>query len=40
MPAWEAFLSEEDIWSVIIFLYQQTGWTPRVMEEAKEGGEH
>jgi mono/diheme cytochrome c family protein len=40
MPAWEAFLSEEDIWSVIIFLYQQTGWTPRVMEEAKEGAAH
>lgn len=32
MPVWENFLSEDDIWSVIIFLYQQTGWTPRVMD--------
>jgi mono/diheme cytochrome c family protein len=32
MPAWEDFLTEEEIWAVIIFLYQQTGWTPRVME--------
>lgn len=38
MPAWENFLTEDDIWSVIIFLYQQTGWTPRTSAEA--GGEH
>jgi hypothetical protein len=38
MPAWEDFLTEEEIWSVIIFLYEQTGWTPRVMEA--EGGGH
>jgi hypothetical protein len=38
MPAWEDFLTEEEIWAVIIFLYQQTGWTPRVMEA--EGGAH
>jgi hypothetical protein len=32
MPAWEDFLTEEEIWAVIIFLYEQTGWKPRVME--------
>jgi mono/diheme cytochrome c family protein len=34
MPAWEDFLTEEEIWSVILFLYQQTGWQPRTWEEA------
>ncbi len=37
MPAWEDFLSEDEIWSVILFLYDQTGWTPRTWEKA-EGG--
>jgi hypothetical protein len=40
MPAWEAFLTEDEIWSVIIFLYQQANQTPRTWEEAGvEGGE-
>ncbi|NIP59075.1 MAG: cytochrome c [Gemmatimonadetes bacterium] len=41
MPAWEDFLTEDEIWSVIIFLYEQTGLTPRTWEEAgeAEGGE-
>jgi mono/diheme cytochrome c family protein len=34
MPVWEDFLTEEEIWSVIIFLYAQTGWQPRRWEEA------
>ena len=34
MPKWEDFLTEREIWQVIIFIYQQTGWKPRVMEEA------
>lgn len=34
MPAWENMLTEEEIWSVIIFLYEQTGHTPRTWEEA------
>ncbi len=33
MPAWEKFLSEEDIWDVIIFLYEYTGYEPRAKEE-------
>ena len=37
MPAWEDFLTEDEIWSVIIFLYEQTGHEPRTFEE--EAGE-
>ena len=29
MPVWENYLTEDEIWSVILFLYQQTGWQPR-----------
>jgi len=38
MPVWENFLTEDEIWSVIIFLYQQTGYQPRRWEtEAAPG---
>jgi mono/diheme cytochrome c family protein len=41
MPAWEDFLTEREIWAVVLFLYEQTGWRPRTWEEAEtEGGEH
>ncbi len=33
MPSWEPILTEQEIWAVIIFLYEQTGWTPRTWEE-------
>ena len=39
MPAWENFLTEDEIWSVIIFLYEQTGHSPRAWEAAGEEGE-
>ena len=42
MPAWEDFLTEDEIWSVIIFLYEQSGWEPRRWEEGsgeKGGGD-
>lgn len=29
MPAWELFLTEEEIWDVILFLYEYTGFEPR-----------
>ena len=32
MPAWEDFLTEDEIWSVIIYLYDHTGWRPRTWE--------
>ncbi len=35
MPVWEAFLTERQIWEVIIFLYHQTGWQPRSWEKVK-----
>ena len=37
MPRWEDFLTERQIWAVILFLYDQTGWKPRTWEKA-EGG--
>jgi mono/diheme cytochrome c family protein len=37
MPAWESILTEDEIWAVIIFLYEQTGWTPRTWEEVGAG---
>jgi mono/diheme cytochrome c family protein len=38
MPKWEDFLTEREIWSVILFLYDQTGWTPRTWEKTESGG--
>lgn len=32
MPAWEKYLGEEDIWDVILFLYEFTGQKPRAAE--------
>lgn len=40
MPAWENYLTEEEIWSVIIFLYEQTGWEPRALESHGQEGAH
>ena len=37
MPAWEDFLTEEEIWAVVLFLYEQTGWKPRTWEVTAEG---
>jgi mono/diheme cytochrome c family protein len=37
MPAWEDFLTEEEIWAVTLFLYEQTGWKPRTWESADAG---
>jgi DMSO reductase family type II enzyme heme b subunit len=32
MPAWEDRLTEEQIWQVIYYLYETTGYPPRVMD--------
>jgi len=32
MPAWEPFLTEDEIWDVILFLYDYTGQRPRALE--------
>jgi len=38
MPIWEDFLTEDEIWAVIIFLYEQSGLEPRTWEvEGAEG---
>lgn len=37
MPKWEDFLTEREIWSVILFLYDQTGWQPRRWEQTEPG---
>ena len=39
MPAWENSLTEDEIWSVIIFLYEQAGHEPRTFEEEAGEGE-
>lgn len=36
MPAWESFLTEEEIWDVILFLYDYTGQRPRGREAEEE----
>jgi len=38
MPAWEDFLTEDEIWSVVLFLYDQTGWKPRTWEKTGDEG--
>jgi mono/diheme cytochrome c family protein len=35
MPAWEKFLKEEEIWDVVLFLYDFTGERPRAREETE-----
>jgi mono/diheme cytochrome c family protein len=39
MPVWEDFLTEDEIWAVVIFLYEQTGTQPRRWEAAPAEGE-
>ena len=38
MPVWEDYLTEDEIWSVIIFLYSQSGWQPRRWEAEPAAG--
>ncbi len=33
MPVWQDFLSDEEIWQVVAFIYDASGSTPRVPEE-------
>jgi mono/diheme cytochrome c family protein len=33
MPVWQTFLSEDEIWKVILYLYDYTGHRPRSFEE-------
>ncbi len=36
MPVWEAYLSEEEMWEVILFLYDFTDQRPRALMETHE----
>jgi len=36
MPAWERFLTEEEMWDVVMFLSDYTGYTPRARGEHGE----
>jgi mono/diheme cytochrome c family protein len=38
MPVWENYLTEDEIWSVVLFLYDQTGWQPRRWETTTQAG--
>jgi len=33
MPVWQNFLSEEDIWKAILYIYEGSGSTPRTWDE-------
>ena len=37
MPVWEDFLTEEEMWAAVVFIYSQSGWQPRRWES--HGGE-
>ena len=37
MPNWQDFLTEDEIWKVILYIYQASGSTPRTWEQAAEG---
>lgn len=34
MPVWQNFLSEDEIWKAILYIYEGSGSTPRTWEEA------
>ena len=40
MPAWEKFLNEDEMWDVILFLYDYTDQRPRGREEGVRNDRH
>jgi len=40
MPEWERFLDNEQMWEVLLFLYHDTGYRPRALDEAAMGAPH
>ena len=40
MPEWERFLDNEQMWEVLLFLYHDTGFRPRALDEAAMGAAH
>jgi hypothetical protein len=35
MPAWESFLTEDEIWNVILFVYDYNGYRPRSRQDTE-----
>ena len=40
MPEWERFLTNEQMWDVLLFLYHDTGYRPRALDEEALGAAH
>ncbi|MGD9765320.1 MAG: cytochrome c [Candidatus Binatia bacterium] len=40
MPEWERFLTNEQMWEVLLFLYDTTGYHPRAVDEAALESKH
>jgi mono/diheme cytochrome c family protein len=40
MPVWQNFLSEEDIWKAILYIYSGSGSTPRTWDEDVKRDKH
>jgi mono/diheme cytochrome c family protein len=40
MPEWERFLTNDEIWEVILFLYGDTGYRPRTFDEGSPESAH
>ncbi len=40
MPEWERILSNEEMWEVLLFLYHDTGYKPRALDEEALGASH
>jgi mono/diheme cytochrome c family protein len=40
MPAWQEFLSEEEMWKAILFIYAGSGSTPRTWDEEVKHDRH
>jgi len=38
MPVWQDFLSEDEIWKAVLYIYAGSGSTPRTWEEGTHAG--
>jgi len=38
MPQWDTMLTQDQMWKVILYLYDATGWSPRTWGEAESKG--
>jgi len=40
MPVWENILTEDEMWAVVLYIYDQSGWKPRRWEATVEEGKN